>query len=82
MREASEADCLLVYCEPGDQLKGGLVEVGAALSAGKPVYAVGPMDGSWVHHPLVTPCATLGEVYEKLGGIPSEIGHGVRHEVA
>lgn len=35
---------LIVYREPDDVLKGAWVEIGAALAAGKPVYAVG-LDG-------------------------------------
>jgi hypothetical protein len=35
---------LIVYREPQDVLKGAWVEIGAALAAGKPVYAVG-LDG-------------------------------------
>lgn len=56
--EASAADALLLYVEEGEQLKGALVEVGAALATGTPVYVVGPddvreMTGSWVYHGLV-----------------------------
>ena len=53
VREASRADALLLYVEPGDVLKGALVEVGAALGCGVPVHVVGAPDGSWVNHPLV-----------------------------
>lgn len=64
VREASEADALIVYAEDGDVLKGGLVEVGAALASGKPVYAVGPVQGSWVEHPLVLRCSTLDGAFD------------------
>jgi nucleoside 2-deoxyribosyltransferase len=53
VREAGGADALICYLEPGDVLKGGLVEVGCALASGRPVYVVGEPDGSWVHHTLV-----------------------------
>lgn len=52
--EAAEADALVVYREPGEVLKGAFVEVGCALNAGKPVFAVGCDDLSFTHHALVT----------------------------
>lgn len=39
--EARDADCLILYCEPGEYLKGAFIEIGAALAANKPVYVVG-----------------------------------------
>ncbi len=39
--EASTASALVLYREPDDVLKGGWVELGAALAAGVPVLAVG-----------------------------------------
>ncbi len=39
--EASQADAVLLYREPGDVLKGAFVEAGAALAHGVPVYAIG-----------------------------------------
>lgn len=39
--EAKSADRLILYCEPSDKLKGALIEVGAALASGVPVYVVG-----------------------------------------
>jgi hypothetical protein len=59
--EASGADALIVYAEQGDILKGGYVEVGCALANGVPVFVVGPVQGSWVNHPMVTACADLAE---------------------
>ncbi|MBA1159361.1 hypothetical protein [Microvirga mediterraneensis] len=59
--EAAEADVLIVYREPGEILKGAFVEVGCALNAGKPVYAVGCDDLSFTHHRLVTKFATIRE---------------------
>lgn len=63
-REVTGAAALIVYAEPGDfPLKGALVEVGMALAAGVPVYAVLPgvvleprsmrPAGSWLAHPGV-----------------------------
>jgi hypothetical protein len=59
VREASTAKALIVYCETGEILKGALVEVGAALGAGVPVFAVGCEHQNFCHHPLVTRCASL-----------------------
>lgn len=39
--EAAAADITILYCRPGDLLKGALIEVGAALGAGKEVRCVG-----------------------------------------
>lgn len=39
--EASTASALVLYREPDDVLKGGWVELGAALACGVPVFAVG-----------------------------------------
>lgn len=39
--EAAEADLTILYCEPNETLKGALLEVGAALAAGKQVRQVG-----------------------------------------
>lgn len=50
--EASSADVLLVYAEPGDVLKGAWVEVGAALASGKKVFGVGCEEYSIRHHKL------------------------------
>ena len=39
--EISACDVLILFCEPGDLLKGALIEVGAALALGKKVAVVG-----------------------------------------
>ncbi|HEX2554191.1 MAG TPA: hypothetical protein VHL98_10845 [Microvirga sp.] len=57
--EAASADALIVYREPGEVLKGAFVEVGAALASGKPVYAVGCDEFSFVNHRLVRSAPTL-----------------------
>lgn len=41
IREASTADALLIYCAPGDVLKGAWIELGAALANDVAIYAVG-----------------------------------------
>lgn len=75
VREASTAAALIVYAEAGEVLKGGLVEVGAALGTGKPVFAVGPQPGwTFTHHPLVTVCGSLAEALRRaiVGGRVAE----------
>ena len=63
--EAASAPALVVYVEGGEVLKGALVEVGAALASGRPVFWVGPHDGQTVaQHPLVTLCRTLKEALD------------------
>lgn len=62
IQEASDADALIVYVEPGEHLKGALVEVGVALASGKEVRVVGELPSkSLVHHPLVRQFKTLDD---------------------
>jgi hypothetical protein len=56
IREAAAADALIVYGQHTDgPLRGALLEVGAALAAGRPVIQVGTCDtfagANFVHHP-------------------------------
>jgi hypothetical protein len=51
--EASRASVVLLYREPGEVLKGAFIEAGAALASGKPVFAIGFDEFSFVNHPLV-----------------------------
>jgi hypothetical protein len=66
IREASTADLLVAYREPGEVLKGAFIEIGAALARGRLVHLVGFDDGtlSFVNHPG---CALYGSVEEALG---------------
>ena len=60
--EASMADILLVYRQNSDeQLKGGFIELGAALANGATIYAVGFNDHTFIHHPNVTIFSTLDD---------------------
>lgn len=52
--EASHAEVLIIYREPDDALKGGWIELGAALHAGVPIYAVGIKEFTIANHPGVT----------------------------
>jgi hypothetical protein len=54
VREASTAELLIVYREPDEVLKGGWIEVGAALAAGVPVYAIGLEEFTIAKHDRLT----------------------------
>ncbi|SFJ68333.1 hypothetical protein [Methylobacterium brachiatum] len=70
--EAAGADCVIVYREPGEVLKGAFVEVGAALAVGTPVYAVGCDEFSFVNHADVTRCVSLEHALNSALGDVSE----------
>jgi hypothetical protein len=48
-----------MYACAEERQNGALIEVGAALGAGKEVYLVSPHNWSWQHHPRVRVFATL-----------------------
>ena len=60
-QDVRDADCVIVYAEPEDHLRGALVEAGIAIATGVPVIVVGdhPDYGTWRHHPGVVGFATL-----------------------
>lgn len=72
IEEARSAAALVVYREPGENLKGAFVEVGAALSAGVPVYAVGMEEFSVVNHRLVECVPELDNAIRAALGLASE----------
>ncbi len=53
-KEIRQSEMIMVKAEKEDRLKGVLVEVGAALVLGKPLYLVGENNniGDIYHHPL------------------------------
>ncbi len=66
MKEAASADVLVLYCQPGEVLKGALMEVGAALGAGRQVRCVGDCESVkdlWRKHPNWRNCASLDEAF-------------------
>jgi hypothetical protein len=67
IKEASECDALVVYQTGAEILKGALVEVGAALSHGKPVFVCAEMEQTVYKHRLVTRCESLEEALLKAG---------------
>lgn len=55
LREVMDSKAVILYCEPGDVLKGVLIEVGAALAANTQVYCVGTCESIsriFARHPL------------------------------
>jgi hypothetical protein len=59
---AAQADIVLLYMREGERHCGALVECGAALSAGKRVFAVLPDEGlSFRYHPNVTVFDSLSD---------------------
>jgi 8-oxo-dGTP pyrophosphatase MutT (NUDIX family) len=63
--EAASAAALVLYVEPGEQLKGAYAELGAALRAGVPVYWAGLAEPSISKHRLVTVVADVHEACAK-----------------
>lgn len=65
--EARSAHCLIAYREGDEVLKGALVEIGAALAAGKYVFLVGFIESnfSFKHHRRVVNCLTLNHALVK-----------------
>ena len=61
--ESKNAAALILYVEEGDVLKGAYVEMGAAVGAGVPVFAVGPIPMSFVEAKLVKWC-NLGDAFK------------------
>jgi hypothetical protein len=65
--EARDCDVLLLHAMPDETQKGGLIELGAALAAGKKVFIVAPsFDWSWKHHANVAVFDTLDDALKAL----------------
>lgn len=64
--ETRKARALIVYAEDGDELKGALIEVGAALASNTPVFMVGNIEAMKTarNHPLVRQCGYLEQAFE------------------
>lgn len=64
IQEAARADVTILYCHPGEVLKGALVEVGAALAHGREIRCVGNCDSVsrvFRKHPKWRDCSSLVE---------------------
>lgn len=59
IREASTASAFVIYRETDDVLKGGWIELGAALHAEVPVYAVGLEGFTVANHPAIRHFPTM-----------------------
>lgn len=59
IREVSASSALVFYGAPGDEHKGAIAEVGAALASGVPVFTCGAPDWSLFSHPLCEAHPTL-----------------------
>jgi hypothetical protein len=72
IKEVLESDCLVLYCEDGEYLKGAFIEVGAALAAGIPVYVVGealPLSSAFRQHPLWFQFDSIYHALDYAGGM-------------
>lgn len=65
IQDVMRSDCVLVYAEAGEHLRGALIEAGAGIALGKHVIVVGehPDYGTWQHHPMVSIAKDLTEAY-------------------
>jgi len=61
--DVAKAHVVLTYGEPGEHLRGALVEAGMGIALGKTIIVVGdhPDYGTWQEHPLVFKCKDLSE---------------------
>ena len=68
IREAMTAERFIIYAEPGEVLKGALVEMGAAIAAGVPVFSVGEIGKPLWESVLTTKCATVEQAIRARDG--------------
>lgn len=63
LEDVASSDVILVYAEPGEHLRGALVEAGMGIALGKTIIVVGDHDdyGTWRYHPQVLRVANLEE---------------------
>lgn len=64
IKEAANSSAFILYCEQSDQLKGALMECGAALANNVQVFCVGDclsISKVFSRHPLWHSCATLDQ---------------------
>lgn len=80
--EISTAAGIVLYCQPGEVLKGVLVEVGIALTANKPIACVGvcdatdasPHNATYAFHPLWKTFSSLADAFGFYGiQVPSTL---------
>jgi hypothetical protein len=69
LKEAASATHVVVHTEPGEELKGGLFEIGAALGAGARVFISGPVPSQMrtlVQHPNVIRVGSPWEAFQAI----------------
>lgn len=67
-QDVRDADVVLVYAEPGEHLRGALVEAGIAIACGIPVIVIGDHNdyGTWQYHPGVSCAMSIDEALAHL----------------
>lgn len=65
LNESAEADVMILYREPGEELKGAWVELGAALTNDTTVFAVGIEEFTIGKSNLITHCLSLEQAIAK-----------------
>ena len=74
--EAAAADVVLMYAREDENQNGALIEVGAALAAGRRVFVVSPHDWSWMHHSNVRRFTTLEDAITAIAELNDAGGCG------
>jgi hypothetical protein len=69
--ETKHATALVLYAEPSDALKGAWIELGVALAAGVPVFAVGIECFTVSHHHHITHCGSVDEAFRLAASVPT-----------
>lgn len=65
IHEASTCEALVAICREGDELKGALAEIGAAIASNVPVFAHGLEKYTISKHPFVCNCASEEDAFEQ-----------------
>lgn len=65
LQESADAEVMILYREPGDELKGAWVELGVALTNDTKVFAVGIEEYTIGKSNLVEHCPTLSDAIER-----------------
>ena len=90
LEDVTQSDFLLLYCgDENEEQRGALVEIGMALAAGKPIYAIGHCksirpnsisDVAFTHHRLWTWLETDDLFQGTIQALAIELKKRVRHE--
>jgi hypothetical protein len=91
LEDVTQSDFLLLYCgDESEEQRGALVEIGMALAAGKPIYAIGHCksirpnsisDVAFTHHRLWTWLETDDLFQGTIQALAIELKKRVRHEI-